>query len=111
VIGYGCHNPLKPLLGSLPTKPNIFTMSKQIYEWPTVRRAGLVAATGLSEEYVRTELKNTLQEGIYWFRLPNSVRILWNLNLVRSWLCNANTPAHARAVEKYIASLPCSDAA
>jgi hypothetical protein len=86
-------------------------MSKKIYEWPTVRRAGLVAATGLSEEYVRTELKNTLQEGIYWFRLPNSVRILWNLNLVRDWLVNGCSPAHTKAIEKYAASLPSSDAA
>jgi hypothetical protein len=86
-------------------------MNKKVYEWPTVRRAGLVTATGLSEEYVRTDLKNTLQEGLYWFRLPNSVRILWNLNLVRDWLVNGNCPAHTRAIEKYIASLPSSDAA
>jgi endo-1,4-beta-D-glucanase Y len=86
-------------------------MSKKEFPWPTVRRQGLVAATGLSEEYVRTDLQKTLQEGIHWFRLPNSIRILWNLNLVRDWLVNGYSPAHTKAIEKYIASLPSSDAA
>jgi hypothetical protein len=86
-------------------------MAKYICPWPTVRRAGLVAATGLSEEYIRTDLKATLAEGLYWFRLPNSVRILWNLELVRDWLVNGDCDAHRRAVERYLASLASSDAA
>lgn len=86
-------------------------MTNKVYPWPTVRRRELVTATGLSVEYIRTDLKTKLQEGLYWFRLPGTVRILWNLNLVRDWLVNGNSPAHARAVEKYIASLPSSDVA
>jgi hypothetical protein len=104
------NNPRTPLLVK-PSHPNFLIMAKYICPWPTVRRAGLAVATGLSEEYIRTDLKTTLTEGLYWFRLPNSVRILWNLNLVRDWLVNGNTPAHARAIEKYIASLPSSDVA
>jgi hypothetical protein len=105
------HNPLNPLLVK-PSNQTIFLiMAKDKHPWPTVRRAGLVAATGLSEEYIRTTLKSSLQENMYWFRIPNSCRILWNLELVRDWLANGNSPAHAKAVEKYLASLPSSDTA
>jgi hypothetical protein len=86
-------------------------MAKYICPWPTVRRAGLAEATGLSEEYIRTDLRATLAEGLYWFRLPNSVRILFNLNLIRDFLVNGNCDAHSRAIERYLASLPSSDAA
>jgi hypothetical protein len=86
-------------------------MSKNICQWPTVRRAGLRDATGLSDEYIRKDLQKILAEHLYWWRIPNSIRILWNLNLVRDWLKNGNSPEHTRAIEKFIASLPSSDAA
>jgi hypothetical protein len=86
-------------------------MSKTTHPWPFVRRAGLMESTGLSDEYIRKVLQKELQENLYWFRIPNSIRILWNLDLVRDWLMNGYSPAHTRAIEKYTASLPSSDVA
>ncbi len=37
-------------------------MSKKKSPWPKVRRQGLVAATGLSEEYVRTDLQQVQKQ-------------------------------------------------
>jgi septal ring factor EnvC (AmiA/AmiB activator) len=37
-------------------------MSKKEFPWLTVRRQGLVAATGLSEEYVRTDLQRVQKQ-------------------------------------------------
>jgi hypothetical protein len=79
--------------------------------WPTVRRAALCTATGLSDEWA-DGIKKKLPEGIYWFRMPGSVRVLYNLNLIRDWLVNGSEcPAHQKAIESFIASLPSSDAA
>jgi hypothetical protein len=37
-------------------------MSNKIFPWPTVRRQGLIAATGLSKEYVRTVLQRVQKQ-------------------------------------------------
>jgi hypothetical protein len=80
------------------------------YPWLTVRFAQLCAITGCSPDYVKHTIRG-LPENIYWSRYPGSTRVLYNLNLIRDWLVNGDSPAHQKAVEKYIASLPSSDAA
>jgi hypothetical protein len=85
-------------------------MNNKQHPWPTVRLAGLCSVTGLSKDW-GNDIKKQLPEGIYWHRIPCSIRVLYNLNLIRDWLANGDCPAHQRAVEKYLASLPSSDAA
>ncbi len=85
-------------------------MNNKQYPWPTVRLAGLCDVIGLSKDWAE-EFRKQRPEGIYWHRIGNSVRVLYNLNLIRDWLANGDSPAHQKAVEKYLASLPSSDAA
>ncbi len=80
------------------------------HSFPFVRRAALCAATGLSADWA-DDLKKTMTEKIYWFRIPGSIRVLYNVELIRDWLVNGDCPAHQKAVERYLASLPSSDAA
>jgi hypothetical protein len=80
------------------------------YPWRTVRLAVLLGIIGTSKDYVDT-LRETLQEGIYWFRTPGSNKILYNVDLWRDFLANGECPAHAKAVKRYLASLPSSDVA
>jgi hypothetical protein len=80
------------------------------YPWPTVRSAQLCAVLGCSSDYVKDTIRK-LPEGIYWSRYPNSIRVLYNLNLIRDWMISGDSPAHKKAVERFVASLPSSDAA
>lgn len=50
-----------------------------------------------------------IQEGLHWQYLPGTkARLLWNLDLMRDWVVNSDTPAHARTIELFVASLPSS---
>jgi hypothetical protein len=80
------------------------------YPWRTVRLAVLLGIIGTSEDFVTDEIRK-LPEGIYWFRTPGSNRILYVVDLIRDYLANGNCPAHQKAVMRYLASLPSSDAA
>jgi hypothetical protein len=81
------------------------------YPWRTVRLSVLLNTIGVSQDFVTDEIRGKLQEGIYWFRTPGSTRILYNLDLIRDWLANGDCSAHAKAVKRYLASLPSSDVA
>jgi hypothetical protein len=72
----------------------------------------MVAASGKSGDALNDlRANNFLPEGIYWFRDPSSGRILWNRNLVLDWIVNGNSPAHQRAIEAFLSSLPSNQAA
>ncbi len=101
---------LKPTHSNLIAIKNNHIMTKQ-YPWPTVRLAVLLDIIGTSEDFVTSEIRGKLPEGIYWFRTPGSIRILYNLSLIRDWLANGDCPAHQKAIKRYLASLPSSDAA
>jgi hypothetical protein len=81
------------------------------YPWRTVRLAVLLGIIGTSEDFVKDEIRGKRPEGIYWFRTPGSNRILYNVDLIRDFLANGECPAHAKAVKRYLASLPSSDVA
>ena len=70
-------------------------------------------ATGLSFDKLRQLRQDgTFAERIYWVRVPKSTHILWNVPMVIDWLVNGSeSPAHQRAIENFIASLPSSQAA
>jgi hypothetical protein len=79
--------------------------------WRTGRLSALLEEIGTSEDYVIKEIRGKLPEGIYWFRTPGSSKILYNLDLIRDWLANGDGPAHQKSIERWLASLPSSDAA
>lgn len=54
---------------------------------------------------VEATLRDTLAEGLYWSKLPESRLIVWNLRLIQSYVSNADTPEHQRLVERYLKSL------
>jgi hypothetical protein len=47
-----------------------------------------------------------LIEGVHYMRAPSSSSLLWNVTLLLDWFaCGGNTPAHQKAIEKYLKSL------
>jgi hypothetical protein len=79
-------------------------------QWRGVQTGDMCRAAGVSSDTLKHwRVSGSLQRGLYWWTLPNSDRILWNLDLVRDWMVNGNSPAHQRAIERYLKSLPSSD--
>jgi hypothetical protein len=78
-------------------------------QWAGVPTGEMCIAAGVSADYLKKlRVCGLLTRGIYWYTLPGSDRIIWIRDLVRDYLVNGNSPAHQRAIEKYLASLPSS---
>jgi hypothetical protein len=54
---------------------------------------------------VEATLRDTLPEGLYWAKLPDSRLIVWNARLVQGYVSLANSPEHQRLIEEYLATL------
>jgi hypothetical protein len=64
---------------------------------------------GISSDYLKSiRIRGLLKKGIHYYSLPNSERIVWIVDLVRDYLVNGDSPAHDRAIERYLESLPSS---
>jgi hypothetical protein len=69
-------------------------------------------ATGLGTDKLRQLRRDgLLTERIHWVRIPKSTNVLWNVPLIVDWMVNGDSPAHQRAIEHFVASLPSSKAA
>ena len=79
--------------------------------FPFVRTKEMVATSGLSADRLKLLRTTVLKDKIHWFHPPGSVRVLWNASLVRVFLVNGDSPAHRKAIEVFVKSLPSSDAA
>ena len=67
---------------------------------------------GISADYLKKlRVSGQLHQGIHYVNIPGSPKILWNIDLVRDFLVNGDSPSHTRAIESYIRSLPSSTAA
>jgi hypothetical protein len=78
-------------------------------QWAGVPTGEMCITAGVSADYLKNlRVRGLLTRGIYWYTLPGSERIIWIRDLVRDYLVNGNSPAHQRAIEKYLASLPSS---
>jgi hypothetical protein len=76
-------------------------------QWAGCSTKEMCFAAGVSADTLKGwRVEGLLPRGIYWYTLPNSTKIIWIRDLVRDWLVNGNSPAHDRAVEKYLKSLP-----
>jgi hypothetical protein len=73
--------------------------------FPFVTTREMVATSGLSADRLKLLRITQLSEKIYWFRPPGSIRVLWNVQLVRDWLLQGDTESHKRAVETFSRSL------
>jgi hypothetical protein len=79
-------------------------------QWAGVPTREMCVAAGVSADYLKNlRVRGLLPRGIYWYSLPGSDRIIWVKDLVRDFLVNGDSPAHQRAIERYLASLPSSD--
>jgi hypothetical protein len=76
-----------------------------------VSRSQLCEAAGISPSYLRMDLMPQLTERIHWFRLPGGRKILYQQDLILDFLINGNSPAHQKACDAFIRSLPSSQAA
>jgi hypothetical protein len=60
----------------------------------------------------RWRVEGLITQGIEWSYAPGSTHcILWNLNLMKSWLAyggDQNHPEHRRLIEAYLKSIPCA---
>jgi hypothetical protein len=82
-------------------------VQKPSLQWRGVQTGDMCRAIGVSSDTLKHwRVSGLLPKGIYWWTLPNSDRIVYNLDLVRDWVVNQNSPSHQRAIEKYLKSLP-----
>jgi hypothetical protein len=81
-------------------------LDPKLAAWPFVRTKEMVAISGLSAGRLKLLRTTQLAEKLYWFRPPGSVRILWNAQLLRSWIVEGESPAHRDAISAYQKSLP-----
>ena len=77
--------------------------------WVGVPTGEMCLQIGISTDTLKDlRVRGLLPKGIYWYTLPGSDRIIWVRDLVRDYMVNGGSPAHQRAVEKYLVSLPSS---
>lgn len=82
-------------------------LDPKLAAWPFVRTKEMVAISGLSADRLKLLRDTQLAEKVYWIR-PMGNRILWNVQLVRDWLVQGDSPLHRVAIETYQKSLPSS---
>jgi hypothetical protein len=82
-------------------------------KWALVPSAEIGQQLGVSRSTLKNWRKTgVITEGIHWMYRPGTkARVLWNQDLMRDWIANGDSPAHQRSIERYIASLPSSQAA
>jgi hypothetical protein len=79
-------------------------------QWAGVPTREMCLQLGCSADTLKDlRVRGLLPRGIYWYTLPGSDRIIWVKDIVRDFLVNGNSPAHQRAIEKYLKSLPSHD--
>ncbi len=105
-----CLVPISPI----PTLPTNCKMTHRIKRplltWECVPTREMCLCAGVSTDTLKNwRVNELLTRGIYWHNLPDSPNIVWVKDLVRDYIVNGNSPAHQRAIEKYLASLPSSD--
>ncbi|WP_309729942.1 hypothetical protein [Chamaesiphon sp. OTE_75_metabat_556] len=85
-------------------------IKRQPVNWAGVPTRELCAAAGVSSDTLKFwRVSGLIPRGIYWYSLPGSDRIIWVRDLVRDYLVNGgDSPAHKKAIKKYLASLPSS---
>jgi hypothetical protein len=85
------------------------------YTWITTAQMGEQYPASRST-FRRIRLNEEITEGIHWQYSPGeskNPRIIWNRDLMRSWIAcggDKNHPAHVRAIEAFLKSLPCTAA-
>jgi hypothetical protein len=87
------------------------TVKRPPIQWAFIPSGEMCHQLGVSADSLKDwRVANVLKQGLYWTTFPNSSgRIFWNKDLVRDWFVNGNSPAHQRAIERYLSSLPSSD--
>ena len=80
-------------------------------QWSFVPTGEMCRQLGVSVDTLKDwRVAGVLKKGLYWTTFPHiPSRVFWNRDLVRDWFVNGNSPAHSRAVEKYLSSLPSSN--
>jgi hypothetical protein len=87
-------------------------MAKQkTFQYRMGYRAQLMAETGLGNDSIETNILGQLTQGTYFFKPFGSGRVLYNIDLIRDYLVNGDSPAHQKAVKRWLSSLPSSDVA
>jgi hypothetical protein len=78
--------------------------------WRLVPSQEICQQLGISYSTLKRWRKTeVITEGLHWqYRPGTKARLLWNLDLMRDWVSNSGTPAHARSIELFVASLPSS---
>jgi hypothetical protein len=86
-----------------------------VYPWITTAQMGEQYPVSRST-FRRIRIDGLITEGIHWQYAPGiskNPRIIWNRELMRSWVsCNGdqNHPQHRRAIEVFLKSLVCTAA-
>jgi hypothetical protein len=77
-------------------------------QWAFIPAGEMCLQLGVSADTLKDwRVGGILPKGIYWTTFPHiPSRTFWNRDLVRDWFVNGDCPAHQRAIEKYLKSLP-----
>ncbi len=80
-------------------------------EWVSCPTREMAISAGVSSDTLKSwRVQGLLTSPLYWWTLPGSEKIVWNRDLIRDWIVNgADSPAHTRACEKFLRSLPSSN--
>lgn len=86
------------------------TIPRPKLNWIHAPRRETGQQLGVSDSTLKRWRKSgAISEGIHWIYQPGTkARILYNLDLMRDWLVNSDSPAHQRAINRYMDSLPSS---
>jgi hypothetical protein len=79
-----------------------------VIEYKFLATSSLPQAFDKSMSFFKRYMRSgDLIEGIHYLRAPGSQSLLWNQTLILDWFaCGGNTPAHRKAIERYLSSLP-----
>jgi hypothetical protein len=77
-------------------------------QWAFIPSGEMCLQLGISADTLKDwRVAGVLKKGLYWTTFPHiPSRVFWNKDLCRDWFVNGDSPAHARAIEKYLKSLP-----
>ncbi len=78
-------------------------------QWIGCSTKEMCLVAGVSADTLKGwRVRGSLRQGIHYHTLPGTTKIIWICDLVRDWLVNGDSPAHLKAIEKYLKSLPSS---
>jgi hypothetical protein len=97
----------KPTPKLLQLKIMTHRVKRPAVQWIGCSTKEMCLVAGVSTDTLKGwRVRESLRQGVHYHTLPGTTKIIWIRDLVRDWLVNGDSPAHQRAIERYLKSLP-----